>query len=195
MEFLKNYKLEGDFLKIYTYPSSILKKIANPVENFDEELLTLCKNMLFTMYKAPGIGLAAPQVGLSMRMFVMDSDFTRKKKTKADGSVEYEYMDLNPQVFINPVFKKMSGEILFEEGCLSIPGVYEKVKRYNAVTIEYFDLVGQRHTLKASESLSVCLQHENDHLDGIIFLERLSMLKKNMLTKKFLKDKKKQRNN
>lgn len=180
----------GKSLKIYTYPAPILKKIAEPVCVFDEELEQLCQDMLFTMYHAPGIGLAAPQVGISKRLFVMDIDFDREEVTKADGSVEYVLSNFNPIIIVNPVFKNKSGEQLYEEGCLSVPGIYEQVKRAESVVLEYQDVKGEKKILEASGVLAVCLQHENDHLDGIVFLERLSMLKKNLLTKKFLKEKK-----
>lgn len=189
--FLDSYKLEGQTLPIFTYPAPVLKKIAKPVEVFDDDLRELIKNMLFTMYHAPGIGLAAPQVGKSLRFFVMDIDYEREEVNNATGETSYHYRGLNPQVFINPVFKDQSGEILYEEGCLSVPGVYEKVKRYEFITVEFQDMYGQHHELKTEGLLSVCLQHENDHLDGVVFLERLSMLKRNFLTKKYLKQKKK----
>lgn len=182
-----NYRLEGEALKIFTYPAPVLKQVAKPVTEFNSELRELVKNMLFTMYHAPGIGLAAPQVGKSIRLFVMDIDFEREKILGPDGNTDYKYSNFNPHVFINPVFKNKSGEILYEEGCLSVPGVYEEVKRADHVTVEYFDLNGKPQTLEAEGTLAVCLQHENDHLDGIVFLERLSMLKRQFLTKKFLK--------
>jgi peptide deformylase len=143
------------------------------------------------MYHAPGIGLAAPQVGLSQRFFVIDIQFEREKVTLADGREEYRYFDFNPMVFINPVFKNRTGEVIHEEGCLSVPGVYEDVKRSELVTVEYQDMFGVTHTLDADELLSICLQHENDHLDGIVFIERLSFLKKQLIEKKFLKKQKK----
>lgn len=182
---------EGQKLKIYTYPAPVLKKIAEPVTEFDQELEELCRNMLHTMYHAPGIGLAAPQVGVSKRVFVMDIDFDREEVTRADGETEYTYENLNPRIIINPTFENKEGEILYEEGCLSVPGVYEQVKRAEKVTLHYQDLKGETHSLEAEGLLAVCLQHENDHLDGIVFLERLSMIKKNLLVKKFLKTKKK----
>ena len=185
--FLDNYKLEGEILKIHTYPAPVLKKIAAPVVDFNDELRALAKNMLFTMYNAPGIGLAAPQVGLSIRMFVLDIWFDREKVTLADGSVEYRLSEFSPMVFCNPVFKNKSGEIIHEEGCLSVPGIYEDVKRAEFVTVEYQDMFGIRQEIEADELLSVCLQHENDHLDGVVFIDRLIFLKKNLLEKKFLK--------
>ena len=188
---LENYVLEGEKLNIFTYPAPVLKKVAEPVTEFNDELKLLVKNMLYTMYKAPGIGLAAPQVGISQRIFVMDIDFDREEITKADGSSEHVLSNFSPRVFINPVFKEPEGEQLYEEGCLSVPGVYEDVKRARKITVDFQDLEGNQQTLVAEDLLSVCLQHENDHLDGIVFLERLSMLKRNLLTKKFLKKKKK----
>jgi peptide deformylase len=188
---LENYKLEGELLQILTYPAPVLKKVAEPVTEFNEELKKLCKDMLFTMYQAPGIGLAAPQVGKSIRLFVMDIDFDREEVTKADDSVEYKLSNFNPRIFINPEIKNQDGEVLYEEGCLSVPGVYEDVKRAETITVDYQDLDGNKHSIDADELLSICIQHENDHLEGIIFLERLSMLKQNLLKKKFLKQKKK----
>jgi peptide deformylase len=187
--FLENYKLEGEKLEIFTYPAPILKQIAKPVTEFNEDLRTLIKNMLFTMYHAPGIGLAAPQVGASIRMFVLDIWFDREKITHADGSEEYRLSEFSPMAIINPIFKSKTGEIIHEEGCLSVPGIYEDVKRAELVSIEFQDMFGNHHELDADELLSVCLQHENDHLDGIVFIERLSFLKKQLLEKKFLKQK------
>ncbi len=189
--FLNNYELVGTKLPIFTYPAPVLKKVAAPVTEFNDELRQLVKDMLFTMYHAPGIGLAAPQVGVSKRFFVLDIWFEREKVTKADGTEEYRYSDFQPMVFINPVFKNKEGEVVNEEGCLSVPGVYEDVKRAEFVTVEYQDMFGEHHTLDADELLSVCLQHENDHLDGIVFIERLSFLKKQLIEKKFLKQQKK----
>lgn len=182
---------DGQLLKIFTYPAPVLKKIAEPVTQFNSELETLCRDMLHTMYHAPGIGLAAPQVGVSKRLFVMDIDYEREEVTKADGSIEYELSNFNPIIIINPVFKTKEGEQIYEEGCLSVPGIYEEVKRAQSVELEYQDLKGHFQKINADGILAVCLQHENDHLDGVVFLERLSMLKKNLLTKKFLKEKKK----
>ncbi len=189
--FLNNYELVGTKLPIFTYPAPVLKKVATPVTEFNDELRQLIKDMLFTMYHAPGIGLAAPQVGVSKRLFVLDIWFEREKVTKSDGSEEYRYSDFQPMAFINPVFKNKEGEVIHEEGCLSVPGVYEDVKRAEFVTVEYQDMFGEHHSLEADELLSVCLQHENDHLDGIVFIERLSFLKKQLIEKKFLKQQKK----
>jgi len=187
----KDYSPQGKLLEIFTYPAPVLKKVAEPVTEFNAELKELCLDMLYTMYQAPGIGLAAPQVGESIRLFVMDIDYTREKVTRADGSIGYELSNFNPLIFINPVIENKEGEILYQEGCLSVPGIYEDVKRAESIIIKFQDWEGNHHSMEAHELLSVCIQHENDHLDGIVFLERLSMLKKNLLTKKYMKQKKK----
>lgn len=190
-EAFKDYKPEGENLKIYTYPSPVLKKVAEPVTEFGDDLKKLCLDMLATMYEAPGIGLAAPQVGVSQRLFVMDIDYKREKVTRADGTIEYELGDFNPLIFINPRIEDKQGEMLYQEGCLSVPGIYEDVKRAESIKVTFQDWNGNEHQLNAEELLSVCIQHENDHLDGIVFLERLSLIKRNLLTKKFMKKKKK----
>jgi peptide deformylase len=189
-DFLTNYKFEGEKLEIIKYPSPILKKVAKPVTEFNQELCTLVKNMLYTMYHAPGIGLAAPQVGVSLRFFVLDIWFEREKVTLHDGTEEYRLSEFQPCVFINPILKEKTGEILYEEGCLSVPGIYEDVKRAENVVMEYQDLNGESHTIEADELLAICLQHENDHLDGIVFIERLNILKRQLLQKKLVKKQK-----
>lgn len=190
-KYLENYKLEGELLPIFKYPAPVLKQVAQPVTEFNDELKLLVKNMLFTMYHAPGIGLAAPQVGHSIRLFVIDIWFDRDEVELPNGKIEYQLSNFKPMVFINPVFKNKKGEVIHEEGCLSVPGVYEDVKRAETVTVEYQDLDGNHLSLDADELFSICLQHENDHLDGIVFIERLSPLKKQLVEKKFLKTQKK----
>ncbi len=186
-EILENYSPSGEKLKVYTYPAPVLKKIAEPITEFNDDLKKLCKDMLYTMYHAPGIGLAAPQIGKSIRLFVMDIDFNREEVTRADGTKDYELSNFNPLILINPEIEKVEGEILYEEGCLSLPGLYEEVKRVEKIKVHYQDVEGNKHTLDADGLLSVCIQHENDHLEGIVFLERLSTLKRNFLTKRYLK--------
>lgn len=111
--------------------------------------------------------------------------------TRPNGKTDYELSNFDPMVFINPVFKNKEGTIIHEEGCLSVPGVYEDVKRAEKVTVEYQDMYGNHLSLDADELFAICLQHENDHLDGIVFIERLSPLKKQLVEKKFLKSQKK----
>ena len=187
MNFLEDYQLEGNKLEIVKYPNPVLKKVAAPVTEFDDELRTLVKDMLYTMYKAPGLGLAAPQVGKSLRLFVMDTDYKREEIEDAQGNETYNLSEFSPKVLITPIFRDHEGEMLYEEGCLSLPGIFENVRRPEKVTVEYQDMWGNKHTEEAHGLYAVCLQHENDHLDGIVFLERLSLLKKNLLRKKFLK--------
>ncbi len=186
--FLENYKCEGELLEILTYPHPILLKKAEKITEFNDELRTLCKNMLYTMYKAPGVGLAAPQVGKSIRLFVIDVDYEREKVTRADGSEDYNLSEFNPLIVINPVIKEKDGEQIYEEGCLSVPGIYEEVKRAEHLVLVYQDMWGKEQTLDATELKAVCIQHENDHLDGIVFLERLSLLKKKFAKKKYLRE-------
>jgi peptide deformylase len=185
----EKYKLEGDRLEIFTYPEPVLSQVAKPVTEFSPKLKKMVKDMLFTMYHAPGIGLAAPQIGESIRLFVLDVDYEREMVTTAGGKEEPRLSDFNPMVFINPVITGTSGTTIFEEGCLSLPGIYEEVKRFSSIHVKYQDLNGESHEIEADDMLAICIQHENDHLDGIVFIERLSNLKKNFYKKKLIKEK------
>lgn len=189
-----NQEQKGELLNIHTYPDPVLVKKAIPVTDFNQELKTLCENMLFTMYQAPGIGLAAPQVGQSIRLFVLDIDYKREPVVLADGSEDHKLSDFNPKVFINPVLKNGAGEIIYQEGCLSVPGVYEDVTRLETITIEYQDTEGKHHSLNAEGLMAICIQHEFDHLEGIVFIEKLSPFKKNFIKKKLIKNKQKSKN-
>ncbi len=191
LELGSKYILEGEGLKVFTFPAPILKKVAIEVKSFDHELHKTVKNMFFTMYKAPGIGLAAPQVGLSIRLFCLDTEFERERVTAADGSEAFKYSNFNSEVFINPKIISREGEVVCQEGCLSFPGVFEDIKRSETVTVEYQDLNGETLTTKAEGMRAICIQHELDHLDGIVFLEKLSPLKRALIIKKFQKKKKK----
>lgn len=184
----ENYKYEGQELEIVTYPDPVLTTVASEVgpDEFNEELKELCKNMLFTMYNAPGIGLAAPQIGLSKRIFVIDVSYDRDidEETGAEALSNF-----SPLVFINPKIKDKEGQTTYQEGCLSLPGIYEDVKRFENIVVEYQNTDGETLQMEADELLSICIQHENDHLDGIVFIDRLSGLKKNFFKKKLLKQK------
>lgn len=184
---LENYTREGDLIEIRTYPDPVLTSIAAEVTEFNEELKSLCRNMLFTMYDAPGIGLAAPQIGISQRIFVLDVDYKREETSEDSG--EYNLSEFSPKIFINPKIVAKEGQVDFQEGCLSLPEIFEDVRRAESVTVEYMDTDGNQHVLEAEELLSICIQHENDHLDGVVFIERLSMLKRNFIRKKLLKAK------
>ena len=180
----------GKNLKIFTYPAPVLKIIGQPVKDFNDELKNFVIDMVHTMYSAPGIGLAAPQVGKSLRLFVSDTEFEREEIGEDEnGEAIFKNINLSPKVYINPKITKKSGEILYEEGCLSVPGIYEEVKRFEKITMEFQDLTGGKLTIEAEGLEAVCLQHELDHLNGVVFIEKLSPMKKMLITKKFLKKK------
>ncbi len=158
-------------LPILRCPDPRLKKVATPVTQVDESLRKLVADMAETMYEAPGIGLAATQVDVHKRLVVID--------------VSEEKNEL--RVFINPTLSRCEGLQLGEEGCLSVPGIYDKVERAERVTVNYLDLEGQAQTLEADGLLAVCIQHEIDHLNGTVFVDHLSMLKQSRIKKKLAK--------
>lgn len=124
-------------------------------------------------------------------MFVLDVDYERESIVLPNGQNSFKHINLNPQVFINPVLSNQQGDTIYEEGCLSVPGFYEEIHRSEKITVHYQNIKGQSCSLDADEMLAICIQHENDHLDGIVFLDHLSLLKKNIIKKKLLKDRKK----
>ena len=163
-------------LRILTAPHPFLKKKALPVTVFDAALAQTLRDMLDTMYDAKGIGLAAVQVGIAQRMLVMDVG-------EEDGSA--------PHIIINPVITWLSEEMSsYNEGCLSVPSHYSDVVRPAEVKITYQDPTGAPHSLHASGLLSTCLQHEMDHLDGILFVDHLSSLKRTLILRKLIKKQK-----
>jgi len=159
--------------KIYKYPEPVLRKKAADIEAFDEDLKTLSEDMAETMYDAPGIGLAAPQIGESVRIIVVD--ISKKEE-------EQNYMTL-----VNPEIIEKEGEQIDEEGCLSVSELTSKVKRYKKIRVRYQDLSGKEFELETEDRFAVVLQHEIDHLNGILFLDHLSSLKKNLYKKKVKK--------
>jgi len=158
-------------LQILQYPDERLHKVAAPVAEVNEEIRTLVRNMAQTMYAAPGIGLAATQVDVHKQVIVMDLSENRDQL----------------RVFINPEIVEASGEEECEEGCLSVPGIYEKVTRAARVKVKALDEHGQPFTLDAEGLLAVCIQHEMDHLKGRVFVERLSRLKQTRILGKLKK--------
>lgn len=190
-----SYPDKAKLIDILIYPHPVLKQVAEKVESFDRKLNEFCQNMLKTMYHAPGIGLAAPQVGISKRIFVCDVDYDRTKIGEDDPETEekedliYELKHLNPKIYINPELVVTEGETTYEEGCLSLPGVFDTVKRHKKVELQYQDLSGKIHYEPVDGLHSICAQHEIDHLDGILFIERLSNLKFQFYKKKFAKKK------
>lgn len=159
-------------LPILRYPDPRLQTIAKPVQRVDASIQKLVQDMAETMYAAPGIGLAATQVDVHKQVIVIDLSETKDQL----------------QVFINPQIIAQSVETqVCEEGCLSVPGIYDNVERASIVTIEALNLQGEKFTLVAEDLLSVCLQHEIDHLQGRVFVEHLSRLKQTRLKAKLLK--------
>ncbi|AGH94479.1 peptide deformylase [Pseudobdellovibrio exovorus] len=169
-------------LPIVTYPHPVLKEPTENVSLYDEELKDLVHTMLNVMYFEPGCGLSANQVGVSKRIFVSDTDYSREE---VDGEVVFS--NLKPRVFINPRYINTSGEQLCEEGCLSFPGLTVEVVRHKELTVEFEGIDGKTYTLNASDFFANCIQHENDHLEGITFLDRLSPVKRNLAERKYLK--------
>jgi len=184
---LKDYEIKGVELSITTYPDPVLTRKAISITEFDQELQSLCLNMLYTMYRAPGIGLAAPQVGISKRIFVADVDYQLEEKTETDGRITKFRTNLNPQIFINPVILSQNGTTTFKEGCLSLPTVFEDVKRHESIVLQFQDLKGEVHEVEYLGLAAICLQHELDHLNGVVFIDRLSSFKKGFFKKKLTK--------
>ncbi len=168
-------------LPIIIIPDPVLKQKAQPVENITDEIRMLAADMAETMYAAPGIGLAANQVNSLHRIFVMDVDFRENKESR------------NVITMINPeIVWKSEEPSVMEEGCLSIPQQYAEVERPKSVRVKYIDLQGEINELLAEDLASHCVQHELDHLNGVLFIDYLSRLKRNMLLKKFEKWQKEQ---
>ena len=163
---------------ILTEPNKILRQVSLPVEKIGKEEQVLMDDMLETMYMAKGIGLAAIQVGVPKRIIVMDIGNRDKEK--------------EPMYFVNPIIKnKNSKHSTYEEGCLSVPNQFAEVNRPSSCEVEYLDYNGNKKILKASGLLATCIQHEMDHLEGILFIDYLSKLKKMMIVKKLSKQKNK----
>lgn len=166
-------------LEILTYPNPKLREVSKPVDVFDEKLKKLTNDMIETMYAAHGIGLAAPQVGVLKRVIVID---TRPKNEEGrrydnDEQEELEKLVTQPLILINPRIVSGIGDTTFDEGCLSVPSFYETVERKKVIEVETNDLSGKKYTFKADGLLAICIQHELDHLEGKLFIDRISFLK------------------
>jgi peptide deformylase len=162
---------------IITLPDKKLRLVSEPVERFDDELQRFADDMLETMYEAPGIGLAAIQVGVARRMLVCDVAKREDEDAEAD-----------PMILVNPEILWSSDErSVREEGCLSIPEYFAEVERPETVRVSYLDPRGKPHEMEASGVLATCLQHEIDHLNGMLFIDYLSKLKRDMVIRKFSK--------
>ncbi len=158
-------------------PDPRLKLVSEPVTGVDDHIRTLVADMIETMYDAEGIGLAAIQVGVARRILVLDVEQKEERR--------------NPRVFINPIITWSSeATAVMEEGCLSVPEIWDEVERSQAIKAEYLDADGNLQHLEAEGILAVCLQHEMDHLNGVLFVDHLSKLKRSMALKKLAKAKK-----
>tara|TARA_B100001115_G_scaffold168848_1_gene149004 strand:- start:902 stop:1426 length:525 start_codon:yes stop_codon:yes gene_type:complete len=163
--------------KILTEPNKILRQVSKPVDKVTKEEQLLMDDMLDTMYDANGIGLAAIQIGIPKRIIVMDIAKDNEKK--------------NPMYFINPIIKNKNKELAtYEEGCLSVPNQFAEIDRPATCEVEYLDYNGEKKILRANGLLATCIQHEMDHLEGVLFIDYLSKLKKSMIIKKLTKLKK-----
>jgi len=163
--------------QILTEPNKILREKSLPVDKVDNDVQKLMNDMLETMYAAPGIGLAAIQVGVPKRIIVLDIDYKEGKK--------------NPLFFVNPeIIEKSETNTTYEEGCLSVPGQFAEIDRPDKCHIRYLDYYGQEKEINAEGMLATCVQHEMDHLEGILFIDYLSKLKKSIIIKKLSKQKK-----
>jgi len=160
-------------MEIKKYPDAILKKKASPVTTFDEAFQTLVDDMIQTMYDAPGVGLAAPQVGISKRLAVID--------------ISSKGEEIPLLVLVNPVCLRAEGSIEFEEGCLSIPEYTSKVTRAEIIAVRAQDREGKKVEIEAGGLLAIAMQHEMDHLDGILFLDRISPIKREFFKKRYQK--------
>ncbi len=158
-------------LNILKYPDERLYKVAREVKVVNKEIKTLISNMAETMYEAPGIGLAATQVDFHQRIIIIDISEDKN----------------NLLVLINPILLERKGEEFNQEGCLSVPEVFEKVKRAEWIKISAIDINGKKFELEADGLLAICIQHEMDHLEGKVFVDYLSNLKKNRIKKKLIK--------
>jgi len=160
--------------KIYQYPDPVLRKTTEQITSFDENLGKIVEDLVETMYDAPGIGLAAPQIGKSIKLIVVD--------ISKDNEGEQKHM-----VLVNPEITGHEGKQLDEEGCLSVPELTANVKRYKKITVSYQDQQGQPQELSTEDRFAVVLQHEIDHLNGILFVDHLSSLKRSLYKKKVKK--------
>ena len=161
---------------IITVPDPLLKSISKPVDKINDEIKILINDMFDTMYNAPGVGLAAVQIGIPLRVVVIDISKEDERK---------------PHFFINPNIVWLSDKTsIYEEGCLSIPNQFAEIERPESCRVEYLDLNNKKKEIEASGLLSTCIQHEIDHLNGVLFIDYLSKLKKNMIIKKVTKNNK-----
>jgi len=158
-------------LDILEFPDPRLRTVARPVKDVNGKITKLADRMLETMYEAPGIGLAATQINFHQRLIVLDISDNKDQ----------------PLILINPTIREASGEIETAEGCLSVPGFYESVHRFDQIQLDAIGRNGEPFTMEASDALAVCIQHEMDHLEGKLFVDYLSSIKRQLIRKKLQK--------
>lgn len=177
-------------LDVLEWPEKVLDTRADEVTVFDAELESFTKDMADTMHDAKGIGLAANQVGVLKRVLVINIPFQEGDEESEERGLEPEVkMPWHDKLFVmvNPVLKNKKGKTRYQEGCLSFPEVYDFVERSENVVVEYQDVKGKKHELEADGLMAICIQHEIDHLDGIVFFKRMSRLKANTIRRKMMK--------
>lgn len=175
-------------LEVLTFPNPKLRKKAKAVSQVTPELKKLSADMLETMYEFRGIGLAAIQVGIEKRLLVMDTRPKKDGRYSVEDMTDLEQQVKQPIVIFNPEIINHDGDTTFDEGCLSVPGYYETVNRYNYVEVKGLDENGKEIIVKSDGLISICLQHEMDHLDGKLFIDRLSIIRANRLKNKIKKN-------
>ena len=174
-------------LNILTFPNPKLREKAETVTAFDADLKKFCDDMIETMYDAPGIGLAATQAGINKKIIVLDVDY----KIEGEDEDHRKYINQNPRIIINPILLEKFGSVPFKEGCLSVPGITESVQRFNKIKINFHNIKGDLQELSADGLLAIAIQHEMDHLEGKLFIDRLSEIKKNLIENKIIKNRSK----
>ncbi len=183
-------------LKIFTFPDKVLYEIAQPIARVEKPLRKVADDMLETMYDAPGIGLAANQVGILERILVLDTEYDYEEfpegsvEDSDDEDVPTVIINKKPIIVINPVIVFSEGATAIKEGCLSVPDYQAEVDRFEKIKIEYQDIDGLKKTMSADGLRAVCIQHEIDHLDGKLFIDRLSTMKMEMAKKRLIKARK-----
>ena len=174
--------------KIRIWPDPALSEVAIPIENVDDDIRTLVSDMFETMYEANGVGLAATQIAEPVRLLVIDLDPTKEAEQNPELQAELDaFLFKGPQEFINPKIVSQEGSIVWEEGCLSVPGYTDQVTRAEHVEIEALNRNGETFRLKAAGLYAVALQHEMDHLEGKVFVQYLSKLKRDSVKRKMKK--------
>jgi len=187
-------------LKIYTFPDVVLSKKALPISRVEKEYFRFADDMLETMYEAPGIGLAANQVGRLERFLVVDTEYSvidldelKEGDQVPEGGEVINGQIISgkkPLILINPEIIYREGKTMIEEACLSVPSYQAEVQRAERIKVRFQDIDGLSHTISADGLLAVCIQHEIDHLEGTLFIDRLSKLKQDFAKKKLLKNRK-----